>query len=275
MASAQEQTPAAPATIVEPAKITLHWLEQSRAQRILWLIEELNVPCDIKIYRRDPKTHLAGDDLKKIHPLGKSPLISVVVPDSTEPLVVAESANICEYLLKHFGHGSTLTPKQWKKEMDEGTLGTETDEWLRYRYFMHYAEGSLMPWLILGFVVSQIRTAPVPFFIKPITKKISAGILNAFVTPNITSTFGFLEQQLATSPGGGKYLCGTQLSAADILISFPLIAASGPSSATMTGMTKDKYPKLLAYVEALQQEPGYKKAVDKIISIDGKYEASF
>jgi glutathione S-transferase len=117
-----------------------HRLEQSRSQRILWLLEELKVPYELEIFHRDPKTHFAPPELKKVHALGKSPVISVTAPGSSEPVIVAESALVVEYLLDHFANGSTLLPKRWK-EGQEGKVGGETEEWLRFRYYMHYAEG--------------------------------------------------------------------------------------------------------------------------------------
>jgi len=111
------------------------------------------VPYELEIFHRHPKTHLAPPELKKIHPLGKSPTISVTPAGSTQPIVIAESAFITEYLLDHFSNGSTLLPKRYK-EGQEGKIGGETEEWLRFRYFMHYAEGSLMT-LLLIFLVSS------------------------------------------------------------------------------------------------------------------------
>ena len=123
-----------------------HRLEQSRSQRILWLLESLSLPYELIIFHRNPKTRLAPPELKEIHALGKSPVISVLPAHATaedKPVVIAESANIIEYLLEHFGKESTLLPKRWR-EGKEGMVAGETEEWLRYRYFMHYTEGSLM-----------------------------------------------------------------------------------------------------------------------------------
>jgi glutathione S-transferase len=111
----------------------------------------LKVPYELEIYHRDKETHLAPPELKKVHALGKSPVITVTVPGSTEPVVIAESAFIVEYLLDHFSNGSTLLPKRYR-EGQEGKVGGETQEWLRFRYFMHYAEGSLMPLMLLSVV---------------------------------------------------------------------------------------------------------------------------
>jgi glutathione S-transferase len=126
-------------------------LEQSRSQRILWLIEELKLPYELVIFHRNPQTHFAPPELKKIHALGKSPVISVQHPGNPEPVVVAESAFIVEYLLDHFGQESTLLPKRYKAGR-EGQVGGETEEWMRFRYFMHYAEGSIMPFMTVALV---------------------------------------------------------------------------------------------------------------------------
>jgi glutathione S-transferase len=117
-----------------------HRLEQSRSQRILWLLEELKVHYELEVFHRHKVTHFAPPELKKVHALGKSPVISVTASGSTDPVVIAESAFVVEYLLDHFSNGSTLLPKRWKEGQD-GNLGGETEEWLRFRYFMHYAEG--------------------------------------------------------------------------------------------------------------------------------------
>lgn len=249
-------------------KVKLYWLNQSRSQRILWLLEELKVPYELEIFHRDLKTHLAPPELKKVHALGKSPVIAVTAPGASDPVIIAESAFIVEYLLDHFSNGSTLLPKRYR-EGQEGKAGGETETWLRFRYFMHYAEGSLMSYLIVLLVTTQIKGAPVPFFIRPITNGIANKVQENFVMPNLKTHFSFLEGQLASSPDGGKYLCGPHLTGADILLSFPLIAGRGRS-----GLTKEAYPKLWAYVDMLEEEPGYQAAVKKIIEIDGKFEAT-
>ncbi|KAJ6631484.1 glutathione S-transferase-like protein [Mycena sp. CBHHK59/15] len=242
--------------------ITLHWLEKSRSQRILWLLEEFHVPYEVKTYKRNPKTMLAPPELKTIHPLGKSPVITV--GDRT----IAESALIVEYISEHFG-GASLIPSKWKAGC-EGTVGGETDEFMRYRYFMHYCEGSLSTLLTVGVIVNNIKTATVPFFIRPITSQIAAKINAAYLDPNFATHFAFLEEQLASAPGGGPYLCGAALTGADILMSFPLMAAQGRSP-----LSKDKYPKLWAYTEMLKESAGYKRAVAKIVEIDGEYSPNF
>jgi glutathione S-transferase len=125
-------------------------LDDSRAQRVLWLLEELNLQYDVEIFHRD-KSMLAPPELKKIHPLGKAPVISITPPGG-EPVALAESGFIVQYLCDHFAQGTTMTPPRWKPGQ-EGKIGGETDEWMRYQYFLYYAEGSFMPALLLALVV--------------------------------------------------------------------------------------------------------------------------
>lgn len=134
------------------ANITLYWLEQSRSQRIVWLFEELGLTYNLKTFKRTSEM-LAPPELKKIHPLGKSPVITIETEQSEKPLVLAESGNITEYLCDHFG-GEKLIPKRYP-EGKEGAVGGETEEWMRYRYFMHYAEGTLMPFLVFQLVMDR------------------------------------------------------------------------------------------------------------------------
>lgn len=139
--------------LTQPSKksLTQRRLEQSRSQRILWLLEELNIPYELKTFKRGPDM-LAPQELKDVHPLGKSPVIGIENANTTKPLILAESGFITEYLCDHF-NGERLVPKRYK-EGKEGEVGAETDEWIRYRYYMHYAEGSLMPFLLLSLVMN-------------------------------------------------------------------------------------------------------------------------
>ena len=118
-------------------------LEKSRSQRILWLLEELKVDYELKTYKRNDR--LAPPELKNVHPLGKAPLVTVQAEGAASPIVLAESGLIMEYLIDHFG--PSLSPKRWQEGKENQVQG-ETEEWLRYRYYMHYAEGTLMPYLV-------------------------------------------------------------------------------------------------------------------------------
>ena len=134
-----------------------HRLNKSRSQRIQYLLEELNLTYDLTLYKRG-SDKLAPESLKKIHPLGKSPLLTITPPSTSanpepKPLTIAESGAIVEFLCEHYG--THLIPKRWKSG-EEGVVGGETEEWLRNQFFMHYAEGSLMTLLILTIFVDRM-----------------------------------------------------------------------------------------------------------------------
>ncbi|CAK5266095.1 unnamed protein product [Mycena citricolor] len=249
----------------EAPTITLHWLEKSRAQRTLWLLEELKVPYQVKTYKRNAQ--MRGDPaLKKVHPLGKSPLLTV------GDRAVAESAFISEYLCDHFAAGpeSTLVPAKWQPGR-EGQLGGETDAWMLYRYYMHYAEGSLMSAMLMKLVPFGMAHAPAPFYIRPILSRIAARVEQT-LEPECKAHFDFLEAQLASAPEGGPYLCGPNLTAADILMSFPVMMSQEGASAMYGRVTEKTYPKLWAYCELLKGIESRKRAVEKIIEIEGSYD---
>ena len=226
---------------------------------------------------------LAPPELKEIHPLGKAPIMKIeseAMPED-KPLILAESANMVEYVVEHFGQH--LAPKKWR-EGKEGQVGGETEEWMRYRYYLHYAEGSLMPPLLIALLFngrssrSRIRNLLIrisaletrsPFFIKPLTGMMVGAVKKNFLNPTSETNFAFLESQIASSPNDGKYLCGETLTAADIMMSFPLGAAKGRST-----FSKEKHPKLWEYVERLENLDAYKTAVQKIVEVEGSYDGS-
>ncbi|KAI1608455.1 glutathione S-transferase [Exophiala viscosa] len=254
----------APTENAQP-KVTLHWLEASRSHRILWFLEELGIPYELKTYRRT-KESLAPPELKEIHPLGKSPVVELLAPGSTKPIVLAESAAIVEYFSDYYG--SWLVPKRYH-DGKNGQIGEETESWLRYRMLMHYAEGSIMPLMLLSVIVKRIRNAPVWFFIKPITASVASTVEAGFLTRNFKNHYDFLEGQLATSPDGGKFLCGRDLTGADIMLSFPLEAGQ-----TRSGFTREQYPKIWDYVDRLHDRQAYKRATAKIIEVEGRFKAN-
>ena len=157
--------------------ITLHHLENSRSQRILWLLEELGVPYQIKRYERDKKTSLAPKELLAVHPLGKSPVIS------DDRITIAESGAIIEYLVNTYDDGR-LQP------------AADTPQHLAYIYWMHYAEGTFMPLMILSLVMNRIETAPMPFFIKPIARGIVAKVRSGYLDQNINRNLEYMESVL-------------------------------------------------------------------------------
>ncbi|RMZ75200.1 hypothetical protein DV738_g5590, partial [Chaetothyriales sp. CBS 135597] len=263
-------------------KITLHWLEVSRAHRILWLFEELGISykvdgslypfCtptldrNLKTYKRLP-TKWADPALKNVHPLGKSPVVTIEVPGQVEPLVLAESGAITEYLCDYFGKDTGLVPKRYK-DGQEGKIGQETETWLRYRFFMHYAEGSIMPWNVFALILEGVESAPVPFFIKPIVNTIVGRVRSAAVTPQFETHYQFIDSQLKTSPNGGQYLCGPDLTPADILMSFPLEAGHKRSG------QGDWFPSISAYLDRLHAREAYQRAVKKVEEIEGSFKTN-
>jgi glutathione S-transferase len=214
--------------------ITVHHLNDSRSQRVLWLLEELALPYEIKHYRRDSKTMLAPPELRAVHPLGKSP----VVTDGEA--TVAESGAIIEYLLDRYGNGR-LRP------------APGTPEFLQYRYWLHFAEGSAMSPLLMKLVFDKVASSPMPFFVKPIARGISAQVLKSFVMPNIVRQLDFMEGELAQRP----WFAGSEFSAADIQMSFPLEA-----SAQRAGLDASR-PKLHDWLKRIHARPAYRKALER------------
>lgn len=217
-----------------PIVITVHHLDDSRSQRILWLLEELDIPYGIRKYRRDPDTLLAPPELFKVHPLGKSP----VVTDGG--LTLAESGAIIEYLVEHYGNGRLIP-------------SADSPARLRYRYWLHFAEGSAMPPLLLKLVFDKISSSPMPFFAKPVARGISKKVLAAFVNPNIARQLDFMEAEL----GAHEWFAGPEFTAADIQISFPLEAA-----AQRAGLDASR-PRLMAFLKRIHARPAYKRALQR------------
>ncbi|KAL1958758.1 hypothetical protein VTO42DRAFT_3877 [Malbranchea cinnamomea] len=250
-------------------KITLYWLNDSRAQNILWLLEALQLPYEVKIFKRSPEG-FAPEELKKVNPLGKSPVITIERPGKPNPLVLFESGNIVEYLVDHYGGAEKgLVPKRYL----DGNSGEETESWRRYRFFLHYAEGSLMPNLVFHYVLMRVREAPLPFFIRFIPRLVANKIQSAFLDKQYAVHFPFLENQLKTAPGVDEntegWLCGRDLTAADILMSFGLIEAMEEGV-----IQESKFPRLVAYIKRLQANETYKRAVAKVADSEGKPTAS-
>ena len=214
--------------------ITIHHLNNSRSQRILWLLEELGLEYDIKCYQRDAKTMLAPPELRQVHPLGKSPVIT------DGGLTIAESGAIIEYLVERYGNGRLIP-------------AAGTPERLRYTYWLHYAEGSLQPMLLMKLIFGRIEKGPMPFFVKPIAKAISAKVSEGFISPNLERNFDYLEGEL----GRSTWFAGEEFSAADVQMSFPLEAA------VSRGGLDAKRPKLMAFLERIHARPAYKKAIER------------
>jgi glutathione S-transferase len=214
--------------------ITVHHLNHSRSQRILWLLEELGLDYEIRRYERDPKTMLAPASLRAVHPLGKSPVIT------DGELTIAESGAIVDYLVERYGAGRLAPP-------------AGTPERLRYTYWLHYAEGSAMSPLLLKLVFDKIESAPMPFFVKPIAKAISGKAKSSFIEPQIRQHLDYLEAELGKSP----WFAGSEFSGADIQLSFPLEAASA------RGGLDASRPRLMDFLKRIHARPAYKRAITR------------
>ncbi|HEX7951837.1 MAG TPA: glutathione S-transferase [Burkholderiales bacterium] len=219
--------------------IVVHHLNNSRSQRILWLLEELGLDYEVKRYERNPKTMLAPPELLRIHPLGKSPVIT------DGDLTLAESGAIIEYLVERHGNGRLLPAP--------GTLDK-----LRYTYWLHYAEGSLQPQLLMKLIFDRVERAPMPFFARPVAKAICRNVRNTFIQPNIDRHLDYLEAEL----GKSAWFAGPEFTAADVQMSFALEAA------TVRGGLNASRPKLTAFLERIHARPAYKKAIER----GGEYE---
>jgi len=221
--------------------ITVHHLNNSRSQRILWLLEELGLPYEVRRYQRDAKTLLAPPELLKVHPLGKSPVIT------DGDVTVAESGAIVEYLLDAYGEASGLRPAKGG------------DAYRRFTYWLHFAEGSAMPPLLMKLIFMRIKTTPMPFFARPIARGIADKVLGSFVDPNLERQTAFMEAELARGP----WFLGEQLSAADIQMSFPIEAAH-----QRAGLSPAKTPRLLDWLARAHARPAYQRALER----GGKYD---
>jgi len=212
--------------------IIVHHLNNSRSQRLLWLLEELGVLYDIKRYQRDPKTMLAPPELRQIHPLGKSPVIT------DGDVTLAESGAIMEYVVEKFGRGR-LIPKPG------------TPEKLRYIYWMHFAEGSAMPPLLMKLILDRMMKAPL--LVRPVAKAIANKVKTSFVEPNIRRQLDFMEGEL----GRSTWFAGDEFTAADIQMSFPLEAASA------RGGLDASRPKLMEFLARIHAREAYRAALER------------
>lgn len=213
--------------------ITVHHLENSRSQRILWLLEELETPYEVKRYDRNPKTMLAPPELKAVHPLGKSPLIS------DGDTVVAESGAIVEYLVERYDSAGRLAPSR------------DNAAYLEYRQWLHYAEGSIMPLLLMRLIFGQLPKQS-PALLRPLMRGIEGKVVKQFLGPQLALHLGHIDTVL--KPNG--HFVGKDWTAADILMSFPLEAAQARAGG-------DAYPAISDFVSRAHARPAYKRALER------------
>ena len=214
--------------------IVVHHLNNSRSQRVLWLLEELGLDYEIRRYQRDPQTLQAPASLREVHPLGKSPVLS------DGELTLAESGAIGEYLVERYGEGRLIPPPG-------------TRERLRYSYWMHFAEGSAMPPLLMKLIFDRMEKGPMPFFVRPVARGIAGRLKKGFIEPNIARQLDFMEAELEKSP----WFAGDQFTAADIQMSFPLEAGAA------RGGLDAKRPRLMDFLARIHARPAYRRALDR------------
>lgn len=212
----------------------LHHLNNSRSQRILWLLEELEVPYELVCHQRNSETLLAPPELQQVHPLGKAP----VLEDGQQ--VLAESALIIEYLVSRYGEGRFVP-------------ATDSDEYWTCRYWLHYAEGSLMPFLLLALVMNKVKTTPMPFLVKPVAARIADGVMTRFVRPNLDRHLSWVEQHLTNR----IWFASDEPTMADFQMSFPLEAALSRTASA------DQYPAIAGWLKRVHARPAWKRAEQK------------
>jgi glutathione S-transferase len=213
--------------------ITVHHLENSRSQRVLWLLEEIGLPYEVKRYARNRKTSLAPPELMAVHPLGKSPVIT----DGS--ITVAETGAIVEYLIEKAG--GALRPE------------AGTADHRRYTYWLHFAEGSAMPPLVMALVCAKVRSAPMPFFARPIARAIADKVMTGFVQPNLDRNLGFMENELSDR----GWFAGRSFSAADVMMSFPVEAALS------RGGNAQQAPRLADFLKRCHARPSWQRALER------------
>lgn len=218
--------------------VIVHHLNNSRSQRVIWLLEELGIEYEIRKYERDKTTMLAPPELRTVHPLGKSPVIT------DGDVTVAETGAIVEYLLDTYG-GGRLRPARG------------TAEGRQFTYWLHYAEGSIMPLMVMTLIFRRVESAPMPFFVKPIARAIVGKVRNGYLDPNIKTHLDYMEVEI----GSTGWFAGDNFSAADIQMSFPVEACKARGAL-------DGRPMLAAFLDRIHARPAYQRALTR----GGKFE---
>jgi|SRR5579863_215054 len=212
--------------------ITVHHLNNSRSQRILWLLEELGCEYQIRKYQRDPQTMLAPAELRRVHPLGKSPVITNGAD------TIAESGAIIEYLVDTYGKGRLRPP--------EGTPARR-----RYTYWLHYAEGSAMTPLLLKLIFSRLPKGPMPFVIRPVVRGVANRVRQSYIDPQLKAHADYWEDEL----GKSRWFAGDEFTAADIQMSFPLEGAAVRAAGQLGARTRE-------FLGRIHERPAYRRALE-------------
>ena len=213
----------------------LHHLANSRSFRIIWLLEELNTDYELTCYERN-KAYRAPDSLKKVHPIGHAPMLEV------NDRVLIESGFIIEYLIKHYD-----TDKQFKPADDNEAA------WEAYTFWLHFAEASLMPLLVMRLVFSKVVDQS-PMLIKPVSKKIQSQVEKNMISRSLDSMLGMMEQHLQDN----HWFAGSEFSAADIQMYLAVVGANAGS-----GLDSSKYTNILNWLKRCEEREAFKRAEEK------------
>lgn len=212
--------------------LTVHHLDHSRSSRIIWMLEELHVPYEITHYPRE-KTLLAPEALKRVHPLGKAPVLE------DDARVIAESGAILEYLQETYDADGHLRPEPGEARQ-------------ACRFWLHYAEGSLMPPLLISLVLSRLGKAPVPWLLRPVGRALGAGVQRGWLNGQLATHTSFINHHLSIHP----YFAGDTFSIADIQMSYPIAALLARTPASELVHVRDWWRRM-------QQRPAYQQAVSQ------------
>lgn len=229
--------------------IRVHWLDKSRAFRLLWLLDHLKLEYEIIPYKRDANFR-APPELKKIHPLGRSPLLEVEDRETGKKKVLAESGFIFQYVLQHFDHSHVL-------------MSEDSDIADQVNYYLFYGEGSLQPPLMVEFVLSKVKDSGMPFPISYLAGKVANKISQAYSSGELKNQLDFLEAEIKKNNG---YLVDGKLSGADILISFPLQMAFERKFAK-----SEDYPVIAKWLETITSEDSYSVSKEKAHALGSKF----
>jgi len=216
--------------------IVVHHLNQSRSLRILWLLEELGLDYEVTTWERDRRSLRAPAGLRDVHPLGKAPVLQI------EGRTWAETGPIVETICDRFDPDHRLRPSS-----------EDSDALDNYRFFLHYSEGSLMPPLLVALITGRLRTAPLPFFLKPVVRTIAGRIDASFTDGELALHGDFVESHLARNP----FFAGERFSAADVVMSYPV------ESGRTRGMFGADQPHTLAWLERMHAREAYQRAVER------------
>jgi glutathione S-transferase len=223
--------------------ITLHHLNHSRSQRILWFLEELGVTYDIVTHLRDPKTQLAPQSMREVFPLGRSPVVTIET-DDMPPVTLAESGAIVEYLAIHYGD----------KDL---RVAADDPKFADFLYWLHFSEGTLMPPLIAELVMNKAKAKKKPFFVSAIADKLIDAIMDAYYRPNGKANLDFVERHLQRNfDNSSSFFIADRFTIIDIMMLFPLEAIV----ATLGAQTPSA---IRQYVQTMQARPAYLSALDK------------